>query len=179
MGFARRRIPQNREMNSDVVTERSYWYTDAEDRRSTSVTEALRGYRAAETAMRRRTRQSMDMGENELLMLRYLSRARTQGETVTTADLTRYLAVPPASTRVLIDRLERSGHVALTRTPDGAAAVTIASTDSADAEIRHTLGAMHDRMARVVRGMSDEDRAVVIGFLDAMRDAVDEIEAQP
>ena len=46
-----------------------------------------------------------------------------------------------------------------------------------DTEIRHTLAAMHDRMMSVVRPMSEADRAVVIGFLDSMREAVDEIDA--
>ena len=50
----------------------SYWYAD-DDARSTSVMEAMRSYRAAEVAMRRRTQQSMDMGENELLVLRFLA----------------------------------------------------------------------------------------------------------
>ncbi|WP_454129272.1 hypothetical protein [Microbacterium aurum] len=53
----------------------SYWYVD-DDARSTSVMEAMRSYRAAEVAMRRRTQQSMDMGENELLVLRFLARAQ-------------------------------------------------------------------------------------------------------
>jgi hypothetical protein len=41
----------------------SYWYGD-DDARSTSVMEAMRAYRAAEVAMRRRTQRAMDMGEN-------------------------------------------------------------------------------------------------------------------
>jgi hypothetical protein len=35
---------------------------------------------------------------------------------------------------------------------------------------------MHERMMGVVRGMSAADRETVIGFLDAMRDAVDQID---
>ena len=43
--------------------------------------------------------------------------------------------------------------------------------------MRHTLGAMHERMMAVVRGMSVEERATVIEFLDNMREAVDAIDA--
>ena len=60
----------------------SYWYAD-DDARSTSVMEAMRSYRAAEVAMRRRTQQAMEMGENELLVLRFLARARLRGSVVT------------------------------------------------------------------------------------------------
>ncbi|WES63155.1 MarR family transcriptional regulator [Microbacter sp. GSS18] len=154
-----------------------YWYADAEDIRASSVMEALRGYRAAEVAMRRRTRQSMDMGENELLVLRFLMRARKTGEAVTPANLARYLGITTASTTALLDRLERSGHITRAPNPGDRRSVVIEASDKADSEIRHTLTAMHERMVEVVRPMADRDRAVVIGFLDAMRRAVDDIDA--
>ncbi|MBN9176547.1 MAG: MarR family transcriptional regulator [Microbacterium sp.] len=154
----------------------SYWYAD-DDARSTSVMEAMRSYRAAEVAMRRRTQQSMDMGENELLVLRFLTRAQQQGDRVTPVTLSRYLGITSASTTALLDRLERSGHIARTPNPDDRRSVLISSSEKSDAEVRHTLGAMHERMMAVVRGMSVEDRATVIGFLDDMREAVDTIDA--
>ena len=53
----------------------SYWYSDStKDERGARVMEALRAYRAAEMSMRRRTRASMSMGENEMLVLRFLTR---------------------------------------------------------------------------------------------------------
>jgi len=58
-----------------------YWYGASEEdrrRRAVDVLQAFRVYRAAEVAMRRRTRDSMSMGENELLVLRYLLRAAGQ-----------------------------------------------------------------------------------------------------
>lgn len=93
-----------------------YWYADAEEIRASSVMEALRAYRAAEVAMRRRTRHSMDMGENELLVLRYLMRAHRNDEPVTPANLARYLGITSASTTALLDRLERTGNI--TRAPN-------------------------------------------------------------
>ena len=56
----------------------AYWYADTDDASNAAVLQALRSYRAAEMAMRRRTQQSMEMGENELLVLRFLARARTR-----------------------------------------------------------------------------------------------------
>lgn len=153
----------------------SYWYAE-DDARSTSVMEAMRAYRAAEVAMRRRTQQAMDMGENELLVLRFLARARQHGESVTPAVLSRYLGITSASTTALLDRLEKSGHVTRAPNPADRRSVIVASSEKSDEEIRHTLSAMHERMMGVVRGMSAADRETVIGFMDAMRDAVDQID---
>ena len=154
----------------------SYWYVD-DDARSTSVMEAMRSYRAAEVAMRRRTQQSMDMGENELLVLRYLARARLRDDLVTPVTLSRYLGITSASTTALLDRLEKSGHILRTPHPRDRRSIVITSSAKSDDEVRHTLAAMHDRMMAVVRDMSADDRATVIGFLDAMREAVDQIDA--
>lgn len=61
--------------------------------------------------------------------------------------------------------------------PDDRRSILISSSEKSDTEVRHTLGAMHERMMAVVRSMDENDRATVIGFLDAMRHAVDEIDA--
>lgn len=153
----------------------SYWYA-ADDARSASVMEAMRAYRAAEMAMRRRTQQAMDMGESELLVLRYLTRARLRDEAVTPAALSRYLGITTASTTVLLRRLERSGHIVRAPNPADRRSILITSTEKSDAEIRRTLGAMHERMMAVVRELDADQRETVIGFLDAMREAVDRID---
>lgn len=167
---------QNVGMTASSEQPASYWYAD-DDARSTSVMEAMRSYRAAEVAMRRRTQQSMDMGENELLVLRFLSRARLRGELVTPVTLSRYLGITSASTTALLDRLEKSGHLTRTPNPADRRSVLIASTAKSDAEVRETLAAMHDRMMAVVRGLEPDDRATIIAFLDDMRAAVDQIDA--
>ncbi|WP_454117916.1 MarR family winged helix-turn-helix transcriptional regulator [Microbacterium lacticum] len=163
-------------MNTSPEHPASYWYVD-DDARSTSVMEAMRSYRAAEVAMRRRTQQSMDMGENELLVLRYLARAQLRDDRVTPVTLSRYLGITSASTTALLDRLEKSGHIVRTPHPRDRRSIVITSSAKSDDEVRHTLAAMHDRMMAVVRDMSADDRTTVIGFLDAMREAVDQIDA--
>lgn len=127
--------------------------------------------------MRRRTQRSMDMGENELLVLRFLTRAQLRDEPVTPMHLSRYLGITSASTTALIDRLENSGHVQRTPNPTDRRSVLITVSEKSDAEIRHTLGGMHERMMAVVRHMDETERDAVIAFLDAMRDAVDEVDA--
>ena len=169
-------IRHNGRMTAPGEQPASYWYVD-DDARSTSVMEAMRAYRAAEVAMRRRTQQSMNMGENELLVLRFLARARLRGDAVTPVALSRYLGITSASTTALLDRLERSGHVARTPNPADRRSVLVTSSEKAEAEVRHTLAAMHERMMAVVRDMDADQRGTVIAFLDAMRVAVDQIDA--
>ncbi|RLK52628.1 MarR family winged helix-turn-helix transcriptional regulator [Microbacterium telephonicum] len=160
-----------------METHASYWFGASDDeQRSTTVMEAMRLYRAAEVAMRRRTQRSMDMGENELLVLRFLSRARLRDEPVTPITLSRYLGITSASTTALLDRLEMSGHVHRTPNPRDRRSVLITVSDKSESEIRGTLGAMHERMMAIVRGMGEGERATVIAFLDAMRDAVDHVD---
>ena len=171
-----RRPRENIRMSTSEDRPGSYWYAD-DDARSTSVMEAMRSYRAAEVAMRRRTQQSMDMGENELLVLRFLARAQQRDERVTPVTISRYLGITSASTTALLDRLEKTGHITRTPNPDDRRSVLIASSQKSETEVRHTLGAMHERMMGVVRKMSADERATVIAFLDDMREAVDTIDA--
>lgn len=148
-----------------------YWYERSEGERARDVLEALRVYRAAERAMRRRTRDEMSMGENELLALRFLFRQPQRS--AQPIALAGYLGISPAATSVLLDRLERSGHVQR-ETEDGAAVVR--ATEHADEDVRQTLGRMHDLMYSVAVRMDATAQANVTDFLRAMADAVDGVE---
>ncbi|MDQ1083372.1 MULTISPECIES: MarR family winged helix-turn-helix transcriptional regulator [Microbacterium] len=166
--------PRARPSGASPVADVTYWYGDEPaDRRqrSKAVLEALRIYRAAEVAMRRRTRDSMSMGENELLVLRYLLRTPSRG--VRPGELTKYLGLSTASTTAILDRLERSGHVTRAANPDDRRSIFIQVTPKADAEVRQTLGNMHDRMLAAVIDMTPEESAAVVAFLHRMSDAVD------
>lgn len=148
-----------------------YWYERSEGERARDVLEALRVYRAAERAMRRRTQDEMSMGENELLALRFLF--RQPQHSAQPAALATYLGISPAATSVLLDRLERSGHVR--RDTEGGASV-VRATEHADDDVRHTLGRMHKLMYAVASGMDAQAQANVMEFLRAMADAVDGVE---
>lgn len=157
-----------------------YWYGAGEEdqrRRAVEVLQAFRLYRAAEVAMRRRTRESMSMGENELLVLRYLLKANGEKRSVSPSELTRYLGVSTASTTAIIDRLEKSGHVTRVPHPSDRRSIHIVATAESDAEVRATLGKMHDRMMSAVLGLSPEESAVVIETLSRLQEAVDAVDA--
>ncbi|RKE64972.1 MarR family winged helix-turn-helix transcriptional regulator [Microbacterium sp. AG238] len=167
----------------DVPTPTHYWYpSDSEDpgtprERGIAVLQAFRLYRAAEAAMRRRTRDSMSMGENELLVLRYLIKAHGEGRLVGPTELSRYLGISTASTTALIDRLQKSGHVTRQAHPSDRRSVHVVATEKSDVEVRDTLGRMHERMIAAVDGMTAEEARIVIECLGRLQQAVDEVDA--
>lgn len=166
-------------MRSELADSR-YWYARSDDdaarHRAVELLQAFRMYRAAELAMRRRTRQSMNMGENDLLVLRFLLRAQREGRDVSPTEITRYLGVSTASTTAIIDRLEKSGHVRRERHPTDRRSLHITATAASDDEVRATLGDMHARMLAAVEDMTPEESAVVISCLARLQDAVDAVD---
>lgn len=167
-------------MIPEVTDASGYWYGDDADaarRRAIELLQAFRLYRAAEVAMRRRTRESMAMGENDLLALRYLLKAQREDRLVSPAELTRYLGVTTASTTAIVDRLERSRHVRRSPHPSDRRSIVLIPTVDSDAEVRRTLGAMHERMLQAVSDMTPEETRVVIDCLSRLQAAVDEVEA--
>ncbi|MFJ6654073.1 MarR family winged helix-turn-helix transcriptional regulator [Microbacterium sp. NPDC091313] len=154
----------------------TYWFRSGADAdRGRRMLQALRGYHAAETAMRRRTREAMHMGDNELVALRFLIRAEGKGEQVTPTDIARYVGISTASTTSLLDRLERMGHIERERHATDRRSVTLRSTPLAAAEVRNTLGDMHGRMMAATAGVSDAEAEAIIGFLERVSAAVDEV----
>lgn len=156
-----------------------YWYPPSREHRATavSVLNALREYRASESAMRRRTRSSMEMGESDLLALRLLLEAERSGAAVQPKELAARLGMTSASMTALIDRLVSSGYITRGPHPTDRRAVILKPTSDADAEVRHTLGNMHARMIEVAESLTPEQAQAVTDFLKSMRDAVDQIDA--
>ena len=154
-----------------------YWYSDdAQRERSVAVLEAMRTYRAAESAMRSRTQRSMGMGENDLLALRYLLTAKQDGRSIGPKELTAYLGISSASTTVLIDRLEKAGRVRREHSPFDRRALILVPTAITPEEIRAALGDVPERMVEVANRLDPAEAKVVVDFLQSMRAAVDEID---
>ena len=159
-----------------------YWYRDEpeteQDRheRSVAVLEAMRTYRAAESAMRRRTQVSMGMGENDLLALRYVIMAQQAGRSIGPKELTGYLGISSASTTVLLDRLESKGQLRRENSPFDRRALILVATATTDAEVRAALGEVPERMVEVANTLDPDQARVVIDFLRRMRSAVYEID---
>ena len=160
-----------------------YWYSDdaktetGAHERSVAVLEAMRTYRAAESAMRRRTQVSMGMGENDLLALRYVIMAQQAGRSIGPKELTGYLGISSASTTVLLDRLERKGQLRREHSPFDRRALILVATATTDEEVRAALGEVPERMVEVANTLDSDEARVVIDFLRRMRSAVDEIDS--
>lgn len=151
-----------------------YWYPEAGSASTVDVLNLLRRYRAAETAMRARTRSVMGMNETDLMALRFLLREQRAGRIVRPIDLARMLDISTASTTTLIDRLEKGGHARREPHPTDRRAGVVVPTASSDDEVRHTLGAMHRRMLSLVDELSDAERVVITRFLAGMTAAIEE-----
>lgn len=150
-----------------------YWYgPDGQLDYSAAVLKALRDYRAAETEIRRSTRDSMGMGETDILALRYLLRVQASGKQVVPKDLSRFLNITSASTTSLIDRLVASGHVRREAHPSDRRSVVVVPTGESDKEVRETLGAMHRRMMVVAEGLTAEEARTVVDFLQRMTESL-------
>jgi DNA-binding MarR family transcriptional regulator len=167
-------------MNAHSPSGSGYWY-GPDDRLDPpgAVLQALRDYRNAEVARRRSTRDSMGMGETDLLALRYLLRARANGERVGPKDLSRSLGITTASTTSLIDRLVGSGHHRREPHPTHPRTREIKPTATTDSEERATLGDMHRRMMAVAEELSAEEARTVVSFLRRMSEAVTEPPQHP
>lgn len=154
-----------------------YWYgRDTRSIGAVDVLNGLRKYRTAEKAMRRRTRESMGMGETDLLALQFLLRSTKGGVSIGPRDLAGYLGISSASTTVLIDRLVRSGHLERHPHPTDRRALVLVTTASTDAEIRATLGKMHTRMLVATEQLTADEMRTVLRFLESMKDAVDVVD---
>lgn len=159
---------------SEEFSRSGYWYPEAGTASTVDVLNLLRRYRAAETAMRARTRASMGMNETDLMALRYLLREKRAGRIVRPIDIARTLDISTASTTTLIDRLEKGGHARREPHPTDRRAGVVVPTVSSDDEVKATLGAMHRRMLALVDELTDQERAVVSRFLAGMTSAIEE-----
>ena len=155
-----------------------YWYPPRRNEQPSAVDvlNALREYRASETAMRRRTRTSMAMGETDLLALRYLLEAETAGQEVRPKELAARLGMTSASMTALVDRIASSGYITREPHPSDRRAIILRPTRGADEEVRHTLGNMHGRMIEIAESLTPVETRAVLDFLVRMREAVDAID---
>lgn len=154
-----------------------YWYSDDDATpRGVDVLNALRLYRASESALRRRTRSAMGMGETDLVAVQYLLQQQRAGKTVSPKELAAHLNISSASTTILIDRLAKSGHVERVPHPTDRRALIIVPTVESDSEVRATLGTMHTRLIEVADALSPDDAHTVMRFLESMREAIDSVE---
>lgn len=141
------------------------------------VLSAMRAYRTAEAAMRRRTRESMQMGENDLTALRFLLKAQNEGRVVTPGMLADHLGMKSASVTVMLDRLTTSGHLDRRPHPSDRRSLAVVATPGSDDEVRATLGRLHRRMIAVTARLDAQQADAVRTFLLAMTEAASHVDS--
>jgi DNA-binding MarR family transcriptional regulator len=139
------------------------------------VLDALNDYRAAETAMLRRTRAARGHGETDALALRYLQDASRRGEGLRPTELAHRLGLSTASVTSLVDRLVRSGLVRRVPHPsDRRSTLLHCAEDRPDGHESPAEMNKHPMMD-VLDGMSFEQMRTIQDFLQRMRQAVDQV----
>ncbi len=157
--------------------EMEYQFDGDEQRfRAQQVLHALNLYRAAEAAMRRRVRETVGMGESDVLALRFLLRSQLKGRDVAPKDISAYLGVSSASTTAMLDRLEKAGRLRRETSPTDRRALLIVPTVSNDDEIRSMLGEVHPSMLQVASALDPAASQIVITFMEELQSAVDSIQ---
>ncbi|AUI51880.1 DNA-binding transcriptional regulator, MarR family [Arthrobacter crystallopoietes] len=137
---------------------------------------ALSDYGASEVAMRRRMRGSMNLGETDLLALRYVIEADAANRPIGPKELGQKLGVTSASMTALIDRLVKSGHVSREPHPSDRRALLLRPAPGSSKEVRGLMDLTHRRMAEIASSLSPEDSKTVADFLQRMRGTVDAID---
>lgn len=151
-----------------------YWYGDGAT--GVDVLNALRRYRAAETAANRRARESLGVGENALASLRYLLERGERRQPVNARDLAAHLGITAASTSALVDRLVRSGHIERRDDPNDRRGVLLSATGPAMVRTVAVLDALDGGTRDAIEDLDPEQMRVVAAFLDGMADVVGEID---
>ncbi len=155
-----------------TYTSSGYFY-DEHQLGAADVLNLFRRYRAADERMQRRSRESMQMGDNDLRAMRFLLQSWAKGRAPVARELAELLRISTASVTALIDRLVRAGHVVREANPDDRRSVVLRTTEHGDACVRGTLDRMHRDMMAAAERLDPAERAVVARFLLEMTEAVD------
>ncbi|MEU2200394.1 MarR family transcriptional regulator [Isoptericola sp. NPDC019482] len=145
----------------------SYWFEES-DAEARSLLEALRAFRRADEAMRRRAGREMKMNLTDLRALQHVIACDGRGEPATPRELAEYLSISTASTTKLLDRLVDSGHLERRPHPSDRRSVVVVASDAAHAEVRERLAPVHARMLEIARAVPARSRPAVRNFLLAM-----------
>jgi DNA-binding MarR family transcriptional regulator len=155
---------------------RNRYSAETDRERAIDVLEHVRAYGAADSAMQRRSEKTMRMNENDISALRYLLRAHESGVSVGPRELADYLGIQSSSITVLLDRLEKAGHIRREPSPFDRRALIIIPTVPTDELHKAILGDVRRELVEVASTLTPEDAETVVEFLDRLRDAADRID---
>jgi len=149
------------------------WHPGHQGAGPVQILNLLFEYRAAEQRLRATTRDSLRMGETDLLALRYLLEARSTGKVMRQKDLAPLLGVSAASVSGLIDRLARDGYLRRIPHPEDRRSVAIELTATTEDNFRASLHQIHARMVQATEALTPGEQSTVARFLTGLIHALD------
>ena len=148
---------------------------DAGTTHADAVRDAMLAIRALTDAMDRMhngMKGDMEMNGSDLAALRMIIMREQRGESVRPNDIAHHLGMSTASTTKLLDRLTRAGHVERRPHPHDRRARTIVLTDASRSMFYTHFGQRLAAMRGVAERYSDEELAVIAGFLGNLTEAL-------
>ena len=112
---------------------------------------------------------AMGMNTTDMQAIHLLAEDGPMGTTALAARL----GISQAATTVLVDRLERAGHLERVRDTVDRRRVVVSETAAARETSRGAWLPAIQRIDAVCRSLSEEDRAVALSLLDRLRSAMD------
>jgi DNA-binding MarR family transcriptional regulator len=136
-------------------------------------------YRDAEEALRRRVATTLEIGDLDLLGLRYVTRASEQGTPLRPSDLRDRLHITTGSTTGLIDRLEARGFVRREPHPTDRRSSFVALDEGSTSTVVAAIDSMQSSILDVAESLSDEDRTTAVRVLRGLIAATRSSNAEP
>lgn len=149
----------------------NYWSEIDED--VVAVLQAIRRFRRADEAMRRRASADLEMNISDLNALQFVMENEVTAHPATPGMIAAHLAISTASTTKVLDRLAAAGHLERLPHPYDRRSLVLRATPHARAEVNERLGPMFARLAEIATAVPDGCRTAVAAFLDAVSDELD------
>ncbi|GAA1629022.1 MULTISPECIES: MarR family winged helix-turn-helix transcriptional regulator [Brevibacterium] len=175
-------------MESDAVERSAVYDVDASDPQARlvdragmepvdieQITELMTAFgelRDAEQALSEASRRYMHLNATDMRALHYLIICRHRDVLGTPRGIADHLAITPAATTKLLDRLERGGHITRAPHPHDRRAQAISITLETYTSAMETVGRAQSQRFHAAARLSRDERETVIRFL---RDTKDEI----
>lgn len=118
--------------------------------------------------LRREIAGRVDLSETEMRALEHVSQ-----HDMGPAEIARALEVSTAASTGIVDRLEAKGHVERHPHPEDRRRTIVTMTPHARGEVFRHLGGMFGSLARADAALTDEEREVVVRYLQSAIEAVE------
>ncbi len=131
---------------------------------------ALRAVLWQYNGVQRHVAERMQLGTRDVSALEHLLERPELGP----SDLATLLGISTASATVLVDRLERAGHVQRHAHPDDRRRKRIVVTEQASARLLLTLQPLFEQLVAIDADYTDVERAAIASYLTKVTSAYDQ-----